>query len=193
MTDRMTDRITDSYTTENRILHEKAGYGSSGHLWLGHVVEIAQAVNARSLIDYGAGKGTLGPYLEPFGIKYIPYDPATFPEVPKEPADMLVCLDVLEHIEPRSLATVLEHMHSLTRKVVFANVCTRASSKTLMDGRNAHLIVKDWQWWKQHLHRGTTYRMIRLRQHAETFDFVGKPIGPGKEPLSPDQIKRLKG
>jgi hypothetical protein len=188
----MSDRISHTYRQENETLHEGKGYGSSGHLWLGHILELAEVVNASSLIDYGAGKGTLGKYLSKFGIDYTPYDPATFPKVPTKPADMVVCLDVLEHIEPDKLGAVLDHMHSLTTTLFFANVSTRPATKTLSDGRNAHLIVEDWPWWKQHLHRGGTFKSIRVRQHADHFDFVGMPTHEGRK-IARHMIQRIRG
>ena len=183
--------ISEDYRAQNAELHQRPGYGSSGHLWLGHVLELCEAVNARSLIDYGCGKGTLGRYLKPFGIKYTPYDPATFPKRPKEPADIVVALDVLEHIEPDTLNNVLDDMHALGTKLFFAVVSTRPATKTLQDGRNAHLIVEDWWWWKKHLHNhGTRWRGVRTRQHADYFDFVGRPQ---KTTVTKAQINTIRG
>jgi hypothetical protein len=66
-------------------------------------------------------------------------------------ADLVVCTDVLEHVEPELLDTVLRHLRSLARKAVFVVIATRPSNKTLSDGRNAHLIVETAEWWIAHL------------------------------------------
>lgn len=185
--------ISDTYRKQNRQLHDKPGYGSSGHYWLGHILELADIVNARSLIDFGAGKGTLGPYVTKYGLKYIPYDPVTFPTLPKHPADMVVCLDVLEHIEPEHLDDVLTTMHRLTGTVFFANVSTRESTKVLDDCRNAHLIVEDYEWWKPQLMRGANrWRSLRVRQHHDSFEFVGRPTHAASG-IQRHHIQRIRG
>ena len=66
------------------------------------------------MLDYGAGKGRLGEALR----KMLPnppvihcYDPAA-PEWAGEPApcEMVVCIDVLEHVEPGYLDPVLDDL-----------------------------------------------------------------------------------
>ncbi len=182
--------ISPKYHSENARLHENRAYGSSGHYWLGHVLELADLVNARSLIDYGAGKGTLGKYVERYGIEYRPYDPVTFPKKPTRAADLLVALDVLEHIEPNHLPGVLEEMLSFTGKLMFCVVSTRPAGKTLSDGRNAHLIVEDYEWWKKQLDTATRWRGVRTRQGHDHFSYVGTPR---VRPIPSNQIKTLRG
>ena len=102
------------------------------------------------LLDYGAGhnlslKENLKPQ-KPF--QYQAYDPGV-PELAGEPdsAELVVCIDVLEHIEPDCLEAVLDHLAALTEKVCFCTVHTGPAGKTLPDGRNAHLIQKPAEWW----------------------------------------------
>ena len=60
---------------------------------------------------------------------------------------MLVCLDVLEHIEPELLDSVLDDMKSLMLEIGFFSVHTGPAKKFLSDGRNAHLIQEPPSWW----------------------------------------------
>lgn len=137
--------ISPEYIQLNKKLHEtNQAYGTSSGKWVGHVRGIIQAFGCMSALDYGAGRGLLG--------KEIPmirnYDPAV-DEWSGEPeaADLVVCTDVLEHVEPEYLHEVLDHLAELTRKVAFLTVATRPAQKVLADGRNAHLIVEDAEWW----------------------------------------------
>lgn len=102
------------------------------------------------LLDYGCGHNlSLKDNLAPTrGFRYQAYDPGVpdFADDPV-PAEMVVCIDVLEHIEPDLLENVLDHLEELTEKVLFATVHTGPAGKILPDGRNAHLIQKPAEWW----------------------------------------------
>ena len=73
-------------------------------------------------------------------IKIMGYDPAVDEWESKldEPADILSCLDVLEHIEISSIDEVLNDIHKLTRRFCYLVIDLQPAVKTLSDGRNAH-------------------------------------------------------
>lgn len=78
---------------------------------------------------------------------YYPYDPA-FPEYgPPKKADIVCCIDVLEHIEEEYLTNVLDELKKITMKLGFFTIATKPAGKFLKDGRNAHLIQKPASWW----------------------------------------------
>lgn len=146
------DLISPAYREEQRMLHARpGGYGGKGNKWAGPVEQLAKRYGATSVLDYGCGQGSLGLTLRAIrmpGVRFDDYDPAVIGKdhLPMF-ADLVVCTDVLEHIEPDRLDGVLAHLHMLARKAVFLVVATRPSSKVLTDGRNAHLILEDEAWW----------------------------------------------
>lgn len=138
--------ITDSYLELNKKLHESnPNFGTSGKKYIEDVMRLAASLKTEDILDYGCGKSTLSLNL-PFSIKQ--YDPAIpkYSSAPR-PADIVVCTDVIEHIEPVYIENVLDHLESLTRVACFLTGATRPAQKTLADGRNAHLIVKSSRWW----------------------------------------------
>jgi hypothetical protein len=142
--------ITDKYRSLNEELHaSNPKYGTSGAKYLSDVIDLAKSFKTQDILDYGCGKSTLAMNL-PFPIKQ--YDPAVpkFSKVP-EPAHIVVCTDVLEHIEPYCLEDVLDHLKELTLAACYLVVATRAAQKSLPDGRNAHLIQKPSRWWMEKL------------------------------------------
>jgi len=144
--------ISEAYREQNTALHaSKPSYGTTAISYATLVGRFAHTYGLETVLDYGAGKRLLKAKLGYFGVtpRVTEYDPAVpeIAEVPTEPADLLVCIDVLEHIEPKCLPDVLAHMESLTNKMAFVTVCCREAKKTLADGRNAHLIVKPQSWW----------------------------------------------
>jgi len=81
-------------------------------------------------------------------VKVQCYDPGVpeYASLPT-PAEFVVCIDVLEHIEPPLIDSVLDHLEELTESFLFATVHTKPAGKVLPDGRNAHLIQKPAEWW----------------------------------------------
>lgn len=102
------------------------------------------------LLDYGCGSLTnLAKHLKvSHKLTYQAYDPGVprFSKAPL-PAQMVACIDVLEHIEPEYLETVLNDLARLCEGVIFLTVDTGPAVKTLSDGRNAHLIQQPLTWW----------------------------------------------
>lgn len=145
------DLISDRYCDLQRELHARPnGYGSKGHKWAPAVRDLVARYDARSILDYGCGEGSLRKAL--FDVELFArideWDPAmTGKETWPHFADLVVCTDVLEHVEPEKLDTVLAHLKVLARKAIFVVIATRPSNKTMTDGRNAHLIVESADWW----------------------------------------------
>jgi 2-polyprenyl-3-methyl-5-hydroxy-6-metoxy-1,4-benzoquinol methylase len=140
--------ISEQYLEQQRILHgTNASYGTTGRSHADAVLKVAKKIGAKSILDYGAGKRLIEKLLRD-KIKVVSYDPAIEAISKKpEPADLVVCTDVLEHIEPECLDEVLDDMKRVTRKMLFATVATGPADKLLPDGRNAHLIQEPMSWW----------------------------------------------
>jgi hypothetical protein len=145
--------ISSDYLTKQKELHQNPRYGSASVDYAPIIIDILETTGFRSICDYGAGKCRLGVILKkkmPM-IDYFPYDPA-FPEYgPAKPAELVACIDVLEHIEPEFLENVIQELSCLTTHVGFFSIHTGPAKKTLADGRNAHLIQKPASWWLERL------------------------------------------
>lgn len=143
--------ISEGYLKLQEKFHkESPDYGISGQNYAEFVQAIAASLGIETLLDYGAGKGTLREKLPMFRVHE--YDPA-IPEKSEEPKphDFVVCTDVMEHIEPDKVDAVLDHIKSLARKVVFFQIATRPARKTMPDGRNAHINVRPKEYWLEKL------------------------------------------
>lgn len=143
--------ITSAYAAEQKRLHASdAAYGSRGYYWAYLVAGIAAVEGCRSILDYGCGKGTMGHTLRGAGLDVREYDPGVAGrETQPEPADLVVSVDVLEHVEPDSVEDVLEHLARLCRRQMFVAISTIPSKRQLSDGRNTHLVVREGDWWRQ--------------------------------------------
>jgi hypothetical protein len=142
--------ISESYRSEQERMHETTLYGTASILYAPIVSGIIDRMEITHLLDYGCGSRlNLPKHLKvKQKLTYQAYDPAV-PKFSKPaiPAQMVACIDVLEHIEPELLDNVLDDLVRLTEGIAFLTVCTAAAFKTLPDGRNAHLTQQPIQWW----------------------------------------------
>ena len=168
--------ISDDYLSQQRELHKNPNYGVASLSYGPIVRQIMTESGARSIADYGAGKCNLKRKLDELGAKdyeYFPYDPA-FPEYGEpRPADLVCCIDVLEHIEPECLDAVLADLRAIIRKFGFLTIHTGAAIKVLSDGRNAHLIQRPASWWLPLLCRH--FEVVHLQSAPGGFWLVVTP------------------
>lgn len=150
--------ISAEYRQLNEQLHrQNILYGIGGRKHADKVLQFVKILAKQndgipvSVLDYGCGKGTLAKSL-PFPI--AEYDPGVpgRTESPR-PADLVVCSDVLEHVEPDRIFYVLDDLRRCVKELGYFTIHTGPASKTLPDGRNTHLIQKDLKWWRKKLQR----------------------------------------
>lgn len=140
--------ITPDYRHQLIELHkERQNFGKASHGFVQTVFDLCSVMDTTDVLDYGCGKGELNIGL-PFGIQQ--YDPAIrkYSGRPR-PADLVVCTDVLEHIEPDCLEEVLKDLKALTKIKALLGIPMYEARRILPDGRNAHLIIENDEWWSE--------------------------------------------
>ena len=158
----MNKLVSDHYAKQLSQLHNirKSFGGSSSYK---HINEWLANNKCHSVLDYGCGKGNVFKNIQ----KKFPlidcrgYDPGVpeYAVMPEIPAELVICADVLEHIEPELIDNVLKHIESLTLKTAYLIIDTRPAHKNLPDGRNAHLIIEDQDWWTNKILTVTNFKI----------------------------------
>jgi len=142
--------ITEDYRKMQQKLHENPHYGVASISFAPLVAKVINAYKIKTLSDYGAGKQNLKKALISNNVhleEYYPYDPA-FPEYgAASSADLVCCIDVLEHIEPDLIDNVISELSKIVTHIGFISIHMGPAGKFLEDGRNAHLIQKPTSWW----------------------------------------------
>lgn len=146
--------ISEAYREQQHTLHEtNPHYGKASLVYAPVLAEIINKLEVTHVLDYGCGaKLRLPDALKQCGIKhrftYQAYDPCV-PKYasPPVPAEMVACIDVLEHVEEDHIDAVLDHLEQLVEAVGFFTICTAPAYKTLPDGRNAHVLQRPPEWW----------------------------------------------
>lgn len=132
-----------------------------------HIKRWIKQTDARTLLDYGCGKGRqywplrirdhnesveYADIKSYWGITDVRcYDPAysPFSELPAGEFDGVICTDVLEHCPEEDIPWILVELFSYARKFVYANVACFPARKRLPSGANAHCTIKPVGWWEK--------------------------------------------
>lgn len=144
--------ISKEYIDLNYQLHQSnPTYGMGGSKYKDTVLKLSKELKTTSILDYGCGKGMLAKELS---FPIWEYDPA-IPEkstIPK-PADIVICTDVLEHIEQDKLPFVLSDLKRCVKQVGYFVISTRKAIKTYANGKNAHSIIQGKDWWEKKINK----------------------------------------
>lgn len=164
----MSKLISEEYKSVLQKDHKPGQWGQTGKQMVVDIMNMAQkAQNKTSMLDYGAGHGSLRKALEqrsPGKYQVTEYEPGR-PDVSDapDPHEFVVCIDVLEHVEPDLVENVLDDLKRVVLEYGYFTISCRPAAKILSDGRNAHLIVEPKEWWKTKLDK-------RFEILEETYD-----------------------
>jgi SAM-dependent methyltransferase len=114
----------------------------------------------KDVLDFGCGTGALGKWLRQNqeagtlrkDITIHEYDPSVDGKdvIPTRSFDLIVSLDVLEHVEPDDLAETLGWMRDRAPRQ-YHHIDCNSTEDRLPDGRDVHLIVETPEWWEDQL------------------------------------------
>ena len=173
--------ITPEYQKQQQALHENKSisYGTTAEKYGETISEIVNLMDVKRLLDYGCGsqRSLMRTFKPDHECQIQCYDPGVpeFSDLPT-PSQMVVCIDVLEHIEPDFIEDVLDHLEELTEELLFATVHIGPAGKKLPDGRNAHLIQKPPEWWLPKIMERFQLKGFNMRD-ASGFEVICLPRG----------------
>jgi len=145
-----------------RLTHEKYPDNFAGFSMMEYVYDIGKLIqhsNITTCLDYGCGKARAWKQYNLatlWKLQHVDlYDPGVeqYAVKPSRTSDLVLCMDVMEHVPEGCVDEVLADINSLAKKAIFFNICVRPASKTLVDGSNAHATVKPQQWWREKLNK----------------------------------------
>lgn len=162
-------KLIESYAE----LHATELYGATSLKNLRLIRPEIKLLRPQSIVDYGCGQSRLIDRLDlGYPVTLYRYDPAipAFAEKPKVTVDLLINIDVLEHIEESDLDDVLAEMRALCRDALII-VDTAPAKRCLADGRNLHVTLKSHDWWGEKIarHFGPLYPVRTLRRARAGF------------------------
>ena len=154
---------------DGRKRNSKEAYDGKSTLAFAPIIkEIIKKENIKNMIDYGCGKGNFYSNSFDLGGKLIPplrkfwdieiklYDPCyeKYSKFEKdETFDLLICIDVLEHIPETDIEWILDRFFKISKKYIFINVACYEAIALLPDGENAHINIQKPIWWSNKLEK----------------------------------------
>lgn len=159
---------------EHEHAHSEWGVTGWGHAPHVHAIMVQEGLS--TLLDYGSGQGKLGHWFAKNAprVDLREYEPG----IPKRaalpiPAEIVACIDVMEHIEPECVIDVLDHIQSLAQHRVYFNISMRLAGRILNDGRNAHLTIQPYEWWTALLKERWNETKFSLARDGNSFNWAG--------------------
>jgi hypothetical protein len=171
--------ISDEYLNQQKLLHQNPNYGVASLSFAPIVADLIRQTGLKTISDYGAGKKNLLIGLKNLGVEpleYFPYDPAFEEYGEPQSADLVCCIDVLEHIEIEKLNAVLNDLAKITLNLGFFSIHMGPAAKVLPDGRNAHLIQQPSSWWLPRL--SEYFEVLHLQTHQMMGDGIWIIVKP---------------
>lgn len=160
-------------------IHAREGWGNTSVKNLRYLRPDIKLLHPDSILDYGCGQSPLLEHLDlGYGPELLRYDPAIpkYSVKPGKKADLLLNIDVLEHIPEDYLDDVIADMAASCRNAIII-VDMAPAATVLSDGTNAHCTLKPRDWWERKLsaHFGTLYRFPTLRRTRAGFRTWRRP------------------
>lgn len=182
--------ISKDYVEQNKQLHlMNLAYGVGAGRHAETVLKLAESIKTHSILDYGCGKGYLAKKID---FPIWEYDPAIEGKsAAPRPADLVVCLDVLEHIEPDKLKYVLKDLARCTAKLGYFVINMGPAMKTLPDGRNTHLIQENEAWWKTALSNVFAVAKVLPASNKSEIHVLVEPLRKVKQKAHGLSVKAL--
>lgn len=147
--------ISKTYLKEVEYQHNTSEWGMAGLGHVPHIIDLANRIKAKNILDYGSGCGRTANELRKNNFDVLEYEPGI--ESKRNnlnlindynfKTDLIICTDVLEHIERKKLINVLNHLKSINCMYYYVTVGTGPANRILSNGSNAHLIQEDEHWW----------------------------------------------
>jgi len=125
--------------------------------------EIFKSFMPKTLLDYGCGMGQFVKVFNDMGVDAYGYEPSSYAvgqklhtnkissNKPVMPYDMIICMDVAEHIPLEDVDSFLKKIKasSITSCIVIFSICFKGDTNFVHD--QTHITERTREWWEYKL------------------------------------------
>jgi len=137
-----------------RLLHESRVYGTGSERLFHSIQSVIEGfLCIGSILDYGCGQSRLIDWLaKANGVLAWRFDPAIsrYGERPTQKADLILVVNVLDHIPEANIDAALADIRALGRHAYF-HMGTVQDAATMPNGELARCTIRPPEWWKEKL------------------------------------------
>jgi hypothetical protein len=136
--------------------HKAIKWGGTAFKWAGEDVKKLLGKRSYALetaLDYGCGQEAMKANFPE--LKWHGYDPG-IPEKAEKPTgqfDLVVCNDVMEHVEREHVEAVLQEIADYAKTVVLLNIACTAAHGVFTSGprvgQDVHITQRPPEWWAE--------------------------------------------
>lgn len=160
--------IGQAYEEQLRKEHEGSNWGSTGARYSGaDIARLLNRYNPVTGLDYGCGKGTVAQHFT--SVDWAEYDPGieAKSQKPSGRFDIVVCTDVMEHVEEEHVPGVVAELGKHTKTVLFVDIACYLTGKTFASGpyagKDLHITVWDPEDWIRMFNMESGLKMLESR------------------------------
>jgi hypothetical protein len=171
--------LTPEYEALITQKHLVKPWGGDGWRWIPDIARLVvqHRLKFPSVLDYGAGRSTFRNTMK-WAMPHVnvtEYDPgvAGLNTLPLGKFDIVLCTDVLEHVERQFVDATLDRLREYTECAALLCICTRLASSTLPDGTNTHITVEPSAWWADKIQK--RWKDIKVLDDGKDYTVIAHP------------------
>ncbi|MCK5017375.1 MAG: hypothetical protein KAS32_09940 [Candidatus Peribacteraceae bacterium] len=147
-----------------------------------NISEMAYGYETRDFLDYGCGNGMLEHQLPFYVNKYDPFVEKY--SIPPKPADIVICVNVLQCIEKQYIDSVLNDIASLMKRAAFFVVDTCKSGIMVNGNEDMYCTTMNTDFWCFQLLKHFSIR--KLSHDGKVVQAICEPLRESKEDILQD-------
>ena len=171
--------ISQDYLRTLKHEHSLHPWGYWGYELAPAIRKFAEEHQIQSVLDYGCGSNhgvRMWAEKNQWQIDLREYDPAV-PGSDQKPrrAELVVCIDVMEHVEEQYVNEVMDHILSVSGRYTWFTISMKPAERRLkLTGQNAHVTLHQADWWLERLRE--RWQPDYVDYNSDWLRFRGVPV-----------------
>lgn len=175
--------ISPNYLKTLQHEHQQHPWGYWGYEMAPEIRKHCDSQGITTVLDYGCGSSHgIREWAKQYSwpVALSEYDPAVLGyDLKPKAAELVVCIDVMEHVEEQFVERVLDHIQDLSQRQAWFRISLAPAQRTLkLTGQNAHITLHTHTWWLTKLQERFATDLLGYDQSC--LEFRGRPLATAR-------------